>query len=192
MTSQEIEQYLAELGAELKGQGIKKPIRIMIIGGAYMLLIANSTRPTEDVDFFWLEKDVFQPTFSQQTFDTFTECVQTVTERHQLETGWFNYFAQMLMIDDVLVPDGKVWKRLGPLHVYVPPKEYILALKIIAGRSKDLDDCAILLPQTRVKTRQQAQQLIDRYILPEAQQKHAEQIEDSLNTLFPNETERRE
>jgi hypothetical protein len=95
------------------------------------------------------------------------------------------------MQNDIRIPTGKLWKRYGPLYVYFPPKEYILALKIMAGRSKDLDDCAILLPQTRVKTRLQAQQLIDWYILPEAQQKHAEQIEDSLNTLFPNETERR-
>jgi hypothetical protein len=58
------------------------------------------------------------------------------------------------------------------------------ALKIMAGRDKDLDDCAILLPQTSIKTRQQAQQLLDRYILPEGQEKHAEQIDDALRELF--------
>jgi hypothetical protein len=42
-----------------------------------------------------------------------------------------------------------LWKRFGPLHIYAPPTEYILALKIVAGREKDLDDCAILLPQVR-------------------------------------------
>ena len=56
--------------------------------------------------------------------------------------------------------------------------------KIMAGRDKDLADCAILLPQTPIKTRQQAQQLLDQYILPEAQEKNAEQIENSLNRLF--------
>ncbi len=30
---------------------------------------------------------------------------------------------------------------------------YILALKITAGRQKDLDDCAILLPKTKIRTR---------------------------------------
>ncbi len=49
----------------------------------------------------------------------------------------------MLLFDEVIVPDGKLWKRFGPLHVYAPASEYILALKITAGRQKDLDDCAI-------------------------------------------------
>jgi hypothetical protein len=35
----------------------------------------------------------------------------------------------MLMYDEVVVPDGKLWKRFGSLHVYAPPREYILALK---------------------------------------------------------------
>jgi len=65
--------------------------------------------------------------------------------------------------------------------------EYILALKITAGRQKDLDDCAILLPNTTIRTRQQAQQLLDRYILPGGQQKNAESIENALNRLFGRE-----
>ncbi len=82
------------------------------------------------------------------------------------------------------MPNGKLWKRFGPLHIYVPPKKYILALKIMAGRDKDLEDCAILLLQTKMKTRQQAQQLLEQYILPEAREKNAAQIEYSLNELF--------
>ncbi len=55
MNAREIETYLAELGAELKRRGVKKPIRLMLIGGAYMLLLENSPRTTEDIDIFWLE-----------------------------------------------------------------------------------------------------------------------------------------
>jgi len=184
MDAHEIQKYLAELGTELKNRGIKKPIRIMLIGGAYMLALANAPRITDDIDFFWLEKDVFQSTFSQHTYNTFNDCLQIITERYMLEPGWFNYFAQMLMFDEVVIPDGKLWKRFGSLHIYIPPREYILALKITAGRRKDLDDCAILLPQTRIKTRQQAQQLLDRYILPVGQTKNAEQIANALDQLF--------
>ena len=68
----------------------------------------------------------------------------------------------MLLYDEVIVPDGKLWKRFGPLHAYAPEVEYILVLKIIAGRQKDLDDCAILLPKTQIRTRQQAQQLLEK------------------------------
>ncbi len=88
------------------------------------------------------------------------------------------------MQDDIIIPEGELWKQFGPLHIYVPPKEYILALKIVAGREKDLDDCVILLPRTQITTLQQARQLLDQYILPQAQEEHAEQIEHSLSELF--------
>jgi hypothetical protein len=181
MEAEDIEHYLAELGAELQQRGIKKPIRILIIGGAYMLIQEHSSRMTEDVDIFWLEGDSFQ-----QVRSTLSECVSIITKRHALRPDWFNYLSQILMQNDIIIPNGKLWKRYGPLHVHLPPREYILALKIIAGRDKDLIDCAILLPQTRIKTRQQAQKLLDQYILSEAQESHAEQIEDALNQLFPN------
>jgi hypothetical protein len=178
MKSEEIEKYLAELGSELKTRGINKPIR-MIIGGAYMVLLANAPRTTNDIDIFWLEEDALQ-----RTLNPLRDSVQAIAKRHTLGPDWFNYLTQMLIYDEVIVPNGKLWKRFGPLYIYAPPKEYILALKITAGREKDIDDCVILLPQTKIKTRQQAQQLLSRYILSGAQEKSAERIEYSLNQLF--------
>jgi hypothetical protein len=147
MEAQEIEKYLSELGVELTQRGIKEPIRMMIIGGAYMLLLENAPRSTNDVDIFWLDEDAFQ-----HMRDTLSECALAVTRKYMLDFGWFNYLTQILMQNDILIPDGELWKQLGPLHVYVPPREYILALKITAGRKKDLEDCAILLPQTAIQT----------------------------------------
>ncbi len=46
MQAQEIEHYLAELGAALQSQGINKPVRLLLIGGAYMCMcmpLPNST-----------------------------------------------------------------------------------------------------------------------------------------------------
>jgi len=97
-----------------------------------------------------------------------------IKQRHNLDADWLNYLAQMLMYDEVIVPDGKLWKQFGPLHVYVPPREYILALKIAAGRDKDLADCAILLSKTRIRTREQAQQVVERYLLPGGLEKYSE------------------
>ena len=42
MQAQEIEHYLAELGAALQDQGIVKPVRLLLIGGAYMMLLADA------------------------------------------------------------------------------------------------------------------------------------------------------
>jgi len=91
---------------------------------------------------------------------------------------------QPIHYDLVIVPDGNLWKAFGPLHIYAPPQEYILALKIFAGREKDIEDCKILLQQGTITTQQQAQMVLDRYILPDAQQNNTETIESSLNTLF--------
>jgi hypothetical protein len=57
-------------------------------------------------------------------------------------------------------------------------------LKIIAGRDKDIEDSKILLQQAKIKTRQQAQKLLDRYIPPLTQQINTEGIERSLKNLF--------
>jgi hypothetical protein len=175
----DIEHYLTELGTELSSRGIKRPVRMMLIGGAYMLLFANAPRTTNDIDIFWLEEEAFQ-----QTLNLLRESVQAITKRHGLEPSWFNYLTQLLMQDEIIIPNGKLWKRFGPLYIYIPPKKYIFALKILAGRTKDIDDCAILLSQIKMKTRQQAEKLLEEYVLSEAREKHAEQIEHSLHELF--------
>jgi predicted component of type VI protein secretion system len=70
------------------------------------------------------------------------------------------------------------------LYIHIPPKEYILALKLLAGREKDLRDCKILLQICRVKTREQTQSLLDRYIPAATQQMNAQEIRQSLDQLF--------
>jgi hypothetical protein len=91
----------------------------------------------------------------------------------------------LLMYDVVRIPKGTLWKRFGPLHIYVPSKTYILALKILAGRQKDIEDSRVLLPSVRVKTRQHARRLLDRYVSPAALASNAEDIEHALEELFP-------
>src|SRR5437667_1770183 len=73
--------------------------------------------------------------------------------------------------------------------MYVPPTAFIFALKILAGREKDIADCRILLPQTHIRTRRQAQRALNRYILSDAQQDEAATIEYSLNVLFGSEND---
>src|SRR6059058_871516 len=184
MQAQEIERYLTELGAALENQGITKPVRMLLIGGAYMMLLANAPRTTDDIDIFWMEEGEDFHKARQALRDG----VQAIASKYTLPSNWLNYLTQLLIYDKIIMPRGKLWKRYGPLHVYAPPKEYILALKLLAGRDQDLADCRILLPQTRTRTRRQAQRVLDRYILPEAQQEEAETISSSLNVLFGSES----
>lgn len=179
MDAHDIERYLAELGTELTKRGLTKPVRVLLIGGAYMVLLAQAPRSTKDIDIFWLDEEGFQ-----QAYGPLRESTQMVTQKYHLDPDWLNYLTQMLLYDEVVVPTGKRWKTFGPLHIYVPTNDYIFALKITAGRQKDLEDCAILLPKTKIRTRAHAQQILDRYILPEGQQQHAETIAHALDQLF--------
>ena len=186
MQAHEIQRYLAELGAALQSQGITKPVRLLLIGGAYMMLLANAPRTTDDVDMFWIEEgEDFQ-----KARQALRDGVQAIASKYALPPNWFNYLTQMLIYDKITMPRGKLWRRYGPLHVYAPPKEYMFALKILAGRDKDIADCRILLPQTYIRNRKQAQRALDRYLLPGAQQDEAATIQSSLNVLFGSESEK--
>jgi hypothetical protein len=185
MQAQEIEHYLAELGAALQKQGINKPIRLLLIGGAYMMLLADAPRTTDDVDIFWIEEGAD----FQKVRQALRDAVQTIAGRYALPPNWLNYPTQLLIYDKIMMPRGKLWRRYGPLHVYAPPREYMFALKILAGRDKDIADCRILLPQTRIRTRKQAQKALDRYLLPDTQREEAATIQSALDVLFGSESE---
>lgn len=149
-----------------------------------MLLLIHAPRSTDDVDFFWLEED--EDTL-QQAIYALRDGVQAVAEKNDLEIDWFNYMTHLLMYDLVSIPRGRLWKQYGPLHIHIPTKEYILALKIIAGRDKDIKDSKLLLQQTKTRTRQQARQLLDRFIPLATQEIKAEEIASSLDELFGEE-----
>lgn len=136
-----------------------------------MILLTKASRATEDIDIFWLDTQEMQ-----EAYIPLKESVQTITQRYDLDGSWFNYLSHMLMFDEVLVPDGKLWKCFGPLHVYAPSEKYMLALKIAAGREKDIEGCDILIAAAGIQTREQAQQLVEMYLLPVGLRKHAEEI----------------
>jgi hypothetical protein len=92
------------------------------------------------VDIFWLEDEETL----QQALRALRDAVQLVAQKNRLGLNWLNYLTQLLLYDQVHIPKGWLWRRYGSLHVYIPSKEYILALKILAGREKDIEDCRIL------------------------------------------------
>ena len=180
MKAEDIENYLSQLGQELLKRGIQEPVHVLLIGGAYMLLLTNASRNTDDVDIFWLEEEEGL----QRALRPLQESVVAVAQANQIDPDWLNYMTHLLLYDLVVIPEGNLWKTYGPLHIYAPPEEYILALKIFAGRDKDIEDCKVLRQQVKIETRQEAQMLLDRYILPDAQQSNAETIGRSLDLLF--------
>jgi len=66
---------------------VEHPIRILMIGGAFMLTQLHNRPTTQDVDV--LLKDVDDPTVSP-LYQMFRTAVQVVAGRNQLSIAWIN------------------------------------------------------------------------------------------------------
>ena len=180
MQAQDIEMHLADLGQELSNMGVSSPVRILMVGGAFMLTQMHSMRITNDVDV--LLKDIDDPTTSP-LYRVFKAAVRAVASRRQIPSTWMNDLIGDFLRDLGTVPNGVLWRTYAVLEVYVPEVEYILALKLLAGRRKDREDIPMLCEQVGIQTRGQAQQLVNRYIPREVQQING--LDNTLSILFP-------
>src|SRR6185437_2273400 len=100
--------------------------------------------------------------------------------RNQIPGNWINDLIGDFLRDLGTVPQGTLWQRYAMLEVYIPPSEYILALKLLAGRQKDRDDIYTLCQQLKIQTPEQAQQLVDQYI-PNKQVQQINNLNGTLN-----------
>jgi hypothetical protein len=180
MHAQDIEAHLADLGQELQDLGVEHPVRILMIGGAFMLTQVSNRSTTDDVDI--LLKDVDDPTISP-LYQMFKTAVQAVASRNQLSITWINDVIADFIRNLGTVPEGVLWQTYGMLEVYIPPREYILALKLLAGRQKDRGDIQALCQQLYIQTPDQAQQIVDRYI-PEKEVQQLSGLDDTISDIF--------
>ena len=181
MQAKEIETYLAQLGQELVNMQVQQRVRILLIGGAFMLLQIKNRRTTDDIDVFL--KDIEDTTVSP-LYLQIREAVRTIAARHQLRGNWFSDMMNDALRENGQVPPGTLWKTFGVLDVYIPPKEYILALKLMAGREKDEGDILALCKRLKIHARQQAQDLVDQYI-PDQQLQQLSRLDRTLRRFFP-------
>lgn len=199
--SGQITQYLEELAQELLALHVTIPFHLLIAGGAYMLL--QDKRPsTEDIDFALIEvphTTVLQNTIVRITLKKaevvsrkttsipyateFKRAVEIVARRQNLPADWLNDEAAVYYYDDAPQAEGVFWRTFGSmLHVYLPTMEYMLATKIAAYRPKDAKDIQLLIQGLDVHTREQAQVIVDKFLLPDAQEFW--EVEKKLKRLF--------
>lgn len=181
MQAPDIEAYLADLGSELENMGIGQPIRVLLIGGAFMLTQQHNRPATKDVDV--VLKDIDDPTLSP-LYQSFKTAARAVANRNQIPPNWINDIMGDFLRDASKIPSGTLWRTYGRLEVYIPEKEYILALKLLAGRPKDRVDIQLLCQQLHVYTRDQAQVMVDRYVA-DRQVQQLNNLDRTLSSLFP-------
>jgi Nucleotidyltransferase of unknown function (DUF6036) len=180
MQEEEIETNLAKLGQELQEMGLQRPIRILLVGGAFMLTQIKNRQATDDIDV--LLKDV-EDSSTPWLYQTFKAAIRSVARKNKLSEIWLNDVIGDFLRDLGSVPEGKLWRRFAKLEVYLPPEEYILSLKLLANRPKDQEDILALTKQLKIRTRKQAQRLIDRYI-PDKQLQQMNNVDDTLTDFF--------
>jgi len=80
MQAKDIERALAALGLELQNLGVQKPIRLLLVGGAFMLTQIGNRPSTNDVDVLF--KDVVHSNNSPLS-QTFHAAVREVARKYR-------------------------------------------------------------------------------------------------------------
>ncbi len=196
----QVTHYLEELAQVLIDLQVTTPFHMLITGGAYMLL-QEKRRSTEDIDFAIVE-DPQITTSRDQVFciivknvevarntvpyaTEFKQAVAIVARRHKnLPDDWLNDEAAVYYYDDAPSAEVTYWRSFrNILYLYLPTMEYILATKIAAYRQKDAKDIQILIDELKVRTHAQAKTIIDKFLLPDAQEFW--EVDEKLEILFP-------
>ncbi len=177
MDSGEIDTYLQALDDALANRDIRKPVRLAVVGGVYMLFFLKNRAATKDVDVVPL--DFPDTTNPNRETKVFRSAVNEVAKTYRLRREWMND-----VVAAFIPPLGPLtlWRAYTHLHVYVPQADCMLALKLLSGRPRDEEDIAALCQQLNISTREQAQALVDRYADRHWQQECM--LEATLDALF--------
>lgn len=183
MTTHDIDTYLAQIGATLEQAGVQEEIEILLVGGAFMLG-EGYRRFTEDVDVW--PRNVPASSDDDAAHNELTQALVSaankVARRNRLGRHWFNDDSA-LFLREYLRPDRHFYQQFGPLVVYKPSKECVLASKIMVGRDKDLDDARAIMADLGITTREQAQAILNRFVPNKLMQIH-HKAPQTLRTLF--------
>ncbi|SRR5579883_2803695 len=184
MNKQQIINNLKLLGEELESLQLTQPVRLLMIGGGYMLTQIGNRLFTEDVDVFtYLDHHT-------EDYRRFRNAIHWIATEARISQKWvtdnIGDFLQILGP----VPQGKLWLKHGLLEVYIPEPQYILLLKFIAGRDKDLPDIQALCRKLRIKNRTQAESWLRRQMVKyqfdqQVMEDYREHFGEMLDTIFP-------
>lgn len=177
MESEEVDTYLHALDEELERRKLNKPVRLAVVGGIYMMFFLKNRSSTKDVDIIPLDfPDTTEPTRETRAFRS---AVNAVARRFQIRRDWMNDVVAAFTQE---LGALHLWREYPNLQIYVPNAECILVLKLLAGREKDEDDILALCEMLDIQTREQAQELVDRYADRSWQEECV--LEKTLGDLF--------
>ena len=135
-------ERLDELSEHLRRR--RATARIYIIGGAAMALAYGQGRTTDDVD-----------ARIDAGHSALIEAARAIARKHHLPTNWLNEQATSAIPRP---PDRNARTLYESAHLVVTgaSARYLLAMKLEAGRDKDVNDIVFLLQQLGIDTCDQA------------------------------------
>lgn len=83
----ELEQHLKGLGVALRAAGVSLPVRMVIIGGAVMLLEHKMNRKTEDIDALLMmpDLDYYQGHHRSEAYNRFWQVAKQYAKEQNLD-----------------------------------------------------------------------------------------------------------
>lgn len=162
---------LQRLGEKLDQPKVKAkfngPVRVLLLGGAYLMLLLGLRRATGDLDCILLDLDSM--IWKKQPDDTkaLVLAIKEVAKKEGIKSPtWMNDDCSPFILEmtDNHLPPMELWQTFGFLEIYIPPIEFIFVLKLLAGRAQDEDDILALQQRLKVWKRSQALSLISSYI----------------------------
>jgi Nucleotidyltransferase of unknown function (DUF6036) len=193
MDKHEIEAYLIELDEALAAAfPSPEPMRVLVVGGACLLLADASTRTTKDIDVIITDLEgqgeaslVYQLT---KTTKRIRQIIAAIGKQHRLpakERMFFNDDCALFLQDMGPLPQARLFQAYRKLHVYLPVDlGYILACKLMAGRpGKDYDDIRVLRKRLGIRTRAQAQALVNKFF-PDPYDQELHQLAATLTEVL--------
>ena len=136
VNAEDIKRYLSEVNEELRSMDVKG--EICLYGGAVMAIAYNARPDTDDVDA------VFEPVRQVR------RAARLVAERNGLPIGWLNDAVEIFLARH----ERRILLDLSHLKIYVPPPDYLLAMKVLSARADtmDQDDLKVLIRKLGLKS----------------------------------------
>jgi predicted nucleotidyltransferase len=149
MTQDQMLRAFHALNDELVRQGVRGEVGI--VGGAAMVLAFNAREATRDVDA------VFDPA------STVRAAASRVAKSLKLPVDWLNDAVKGYMPADT--QPRSILLDLPGLAVWVPPPQYLLAMKAIAARfdSNDAADLRTLIQHLELRRVEDVLEVVERY-----------------------------
>lgn len=170
------------------------PIQALLVGGACLMFTEVTSRQTSDIDII-----IFDLMGSQEENSLLyvtplatkiRRIVMQIGKRHGLKGDRRMFFNDdcspfLLELSDNELPEMRLWSEFQKIRLYVPDDfSYLLACKLIAGRpDKDFTDIAVLFQLLGVTTREQAQEIVNRFF-PSARHQFEHDLPRTLEMLF--------